>query len=291
MVLFPPQISHIEEIIHTFWESAPENCMQPGGKEKVWDTPLLGVGAGDDPLFAALKKMIGPFFWTPLEAYVQAFPATKIKPADLRVLVYILPQTSSTREDQRAQDTFPSQRWAASRFYGERFNRALRRHLSERLCAAGYPAVAPELLPDFAYRKSKKFGIASNWSERHAAFIAGLGTFGLSDGLITRRGKAVRFGSVVADISLPVTPRPYGDNHHAWCLWYAKRSCAACVRRCPVAAISTAGGHDKDECFRYIRQTTAPYVHEHFGLGDTPCGLCQVGIPCEYQVPPAVLKI
>ncbi|MFO7832459.1 MAG: 4Fe-4S ferredoxin [Desulfuromonadaceae bacterium] len=286
---FPHKTAHIEEIIHTFWEDALENRMNPGGEEKVWDSPLMGIAAGDDPLFSKLKKMIGPFFWTPLEAYTQAFPTVKVKAANLRVIVYILPQTDVTREDQRAEDTLPSRRWAASRFYGEQFNRALRKHLAQRLCTAGYPAVAPELLPDFAYRKSKKFGIASNWSERHAAFIAGLGTFGLSDGLITRRGKAVRFGSVVAEIPLPITPRPYGDNHHAWCLWYARHTCGACVRRCPIDAISTESGHDKEACFRYIRQTTAPYVHEHFDLGDTPCGLCQVGIPCEYQVPPALL--
>jgi ferredoxin len=264
--------------------------MQPGGEEKVWDSPLWGVAAGNDPLFSNLKEMIGSFFWTPAEAYTQAFPDVKVNAADLRVIVYILPQTDLTRKDQRAEDTLPSRRWAASRFYGEQFNRALRRHLAQRLCEAGYPAVAPELLPDFAYRKSKQFGIASNWSERHAAFIAGLGTFGLSDGLITRRGKAVRFGSVVANIPLPVTPRAYGEDHHAWCLWYAKQSCAACVKRCPVDAISTRNGHDKEQCFRYIRQTTAPYVHERFGLGDTPCGLCQVGIPCEFQIPPTLIK-
>jgi epoxyqueuosine reductase QueG len=290
MKSFPAQTKYIEDIVRTFWDSAPENSIHLENAEKVWDHPILGIAAGDDKWFMRLKKMIGPFFWTPLEAYSQAFPHHDACASELRVIVYVLPQTEHTRREQRSEKTLPGWRWAAARFYGEQFNRALRRHLSQTLCTAGYPAVAPELLPDFAYRKSKKFGIASNWSERHAAFIAGLGTFGLSDGLITPKGKAVRIGSVVARIPLPVTPRAYGENHHAWCLWYAKQSCAACVKRCPVDAISTRNGHDKEQCFRYIRQTTAPYVHERFGLGDTPCGLCQVGIPCEFQIPPTLIK-
>jgi hypothetical protein len=35
---------------------------------------------------------------------------------------------------------------------------------------------------------------ASSWSERHAAHAAGLGTFGLCDGLITAKGKAMQGG-------------------------------------------------------------------------------------------------
>ena len=62
---------------------------------------------------------------------------------------------------------------------------------------------------------------ASLLSERHAAYAAGLGTFGLCDGLITPKGKAMRCGSVVARIQIAATPRPYED-HHAYCLFYAK---------------------------------------------------------------------
>ena len=45
-------------------------------------------------------------------------------------------------------------------------------------------------------KMSEKYGMASCWSERHAAFVSGLGTFGLCDGLITPVGKAMRCGSV-----------------------------------------------------------------------------------------------
>jgi epoxyqueuosine reductase QueG len=52
-------------------------------------------------------------------------------------------------------------------------------------------------LPEWSRRPSEKYVFSSNWSERHAAYTAGLGTFGLCDGLITPLGKAMRVGEGV----------------------------------------------------------------------------------------------
>jgi epoxyqueuosine reductase len=282
-------VIQVEGIICDFWASAPSNSLRFETGEKAWAIPHIAVAKGDDPLFLRNKEMIGSFLWTPEEAYALAFPDTPVPAGELRVISYVLPQTPETRADQRMEKTVPAERWARSRFHGEEFNCDLRLHLAETLTRAGHPSVAPERLPGFAYRQSERFGLASNWSERHAAFVAGLGTFSLSDAMITRWGKAVRFGSVVSHINLPVTKRAYGDDHLAWCLWYAKGTCGVCAKRCPAGAITTRAGHDKQACFNYIRETTAPYATRTYGTGATPCGLCQVKIPCEFQVPPALL--
>lgn len=272
----------VESVIRDFCASARNSLQMPTG-EPAWSEPQIAYARGDDPLFAQLKNDIGPFYWTPLEAFRLAWPNLPATAADLAVIVYILPQTEATRLDQREATLVPAERWARSRFHGEEFNRALRLHLAEQLTGDGFPAVAPERLDGFAYRDSERFGIASNWSERHTAWIAGLGTFGLSDGLITRVGKAVRFGSVVARVELEATPRPY-TGHQDWCLWYAKGTCGVCMKRCPIDAI-TEEGHDKPACFDYIRNVTAPFVRDNYGTEDTPCGLCQVKIPCEGRSP------
>ena len=277
-----PDKSWIEATIRSFCAS-PENSLHNDAGEPAWGEPQVGYASGDDPLFPKLKEDIGPFYWTPLEAFRLGQPDLQVEDSQLTVISYVLPQTEATRLEQRQATEVPAERWARSRFHGEHFNCALRLHLAEKLTQAGHPAVAPERLDTFAYQKSARFGIASNWSERHTAWVAGHGTFGLSDGLITPVGKAVRFGSVVAKILLAATPRPY-TGHQDWCLWYAKGGCGACMRRCPVEAI-TAEGHDKAACFKYIREVAAPYVHEHYGTSDTPCGLCQVKIPCEEKVP------
>jgi len=276
------RMAWIERIVLDFWASAANTLGYPSG-EKAWARPHLAVARGGDPLYEQLKADIGPFFWTPEEAFALAFPDAPLPASRLSVISYILPQTALTRADQRLATEVPAERWARSRFFGEEFNCALRLHLAGALTGAGFPAVAPERLPGFAYRQSEKYGLASNWSERHTAWIAGHGTFGLSDGLITPLGKAVRFGSVVAAIDLEPTPRPYA-GHQDWCLWYAKGTCGACIRRCPAAAITEAG-HDKEGCFAYIRNVTSPYTTKHYGTGATSCGLCQVRIPCEAKNP------
>jgi len=48
------------------------------------------------------------------------------------------------------------------------------------------------LSPPFKRETSEKYGYASSWSERHIAYVAGLGTFGFCDDLITPVGKAMR---------------------------------------------------------------------------------------------------
>jgi ferredoxin len=272
----------IEKIIHDFCTSSA-NSLENGTGEPAWGVPQVAYARADDLSFAQVKRDIGSFYWTPLEAFLLAYPDAKVDSSQLAVICYILPQTEATRLDQRVATEMPAERWARSRFHGEAFNCALRLHLAERLIQAGFPAVAPERLPGFDYRTSERFGIASNWSERHTAWIAGLGTFGLSDGLITRVGKAVRFGSVVVKMDLTATVRPYA-GHQDWCLWYAKGTCGACIKRCPADAITFAG-HDKPKCFDYIRNVTTPYVRDHYGTGATPCGLCQVKIPCEARSP------
>jgi epoxyqueuosine reductase QueG len=272
----------VEQIIRDFCASPANNLGNATG-EPAWEQPLFGYARGDDSLFERLKNDIGPFYWTPLEAFEQIYPASGATAEELSVISYILPQTAATRRDQQLEITLPAERWARSRFHGEAFNCALRLHLAGQLTSAGYPAMAPERASSFDYRQSDRFGLASNWSERHTAWVAGLGTFGLSDGLITRVGKAVRFGSVVVRMALEATPRPY-SGHQDWCLWYARGTCGACIKRCPIDAITEAG-HDKPKCFHYIRKVTAPYVQEKYGTGATPCGLCQVKIPCEDRTP------
>ena len=273
----------VEQLIREYWATSPLNILKEGCDEKAWDEPLVGFARASHPLFRQFAKDLSPFYWTPEQAFQLAFPDSLEKAEELCVICWVLPQTAATRADQGQVKDLPAERWARSRDYGERFNCALRLHIAATLTSAGYPAVAPERLPEFGIQRSERVGIASNWSERHTAHVAGLGTFGLSDGLITQRGKAVRFGSVVACIDLPGTPHAY-DNHQAWCLWYAKGTCGNCARRCPVDAIKETG-HDKDKCFNYIDQITAPYAQKTFGTEATPCGLCQVHIPCEERIP------
>jgi epoxyqueuosine reductase len=271
----------VHDLILELWD-APENDMRLAEPEKAWDQPLIAFANGADPVWEQYKTVVGPFHWTPAEAFAQTFPDASVTPEALTVISWILPQTAATKHEQRAQTVYPAQRWARTRVYGEQFNHQLRLQVAARLTAAGYPAVAPVETAQWGTRDSEEYIYASTWSERHAAYAAGLGTFGLCDGLITPRGKAMRAGSVVVRLALPPSPRPYTD-HRAYCLFFSKGSCRACIDRCPAGALSPKG-HDKVACKAHLDRSRA-YVTEHYGFEGYGCGLCQVGVPCESEIP------
>jgi epoxyqueuosine reductase len=250
-----------------------------GSATEWFDAPLVGVAGGADPLFADYKRHVGPAHWTPLEAFTHGFPGVAAAPDELAVISWVLPHADATRRANRAQAVLPAERWAQGKATGEALNNALRARVVELLASTGVDAVAPVLLP--AWRQPGP--VTSVWSERHAAYAAGLGTFGLCDGLITPLGKAMRCGSVVARMALPPTPRPYRD-HHAYCLAFSDGSCRACAARCPVGAI-TDEGHDKLACSAYLAKVEREFLRPRFGISTTSCGLCQTGVPCESRIP------
>jgi epoxyqueuosine reductase len=276
----------IENVVKEFVASSPENAMWEGGAERMWAEPLVGFSRGDDPLYQQIKEDIGSFYWTPRDAYALAFPdEAGVQPAELTVANWVLPQTEATRIDNRRQRKYPSHRWSRTRLFGEKFNDLLRSHVVAVLRAAGVDAVAPVLSPSWSGAMSDRYGFASNWSERHAAYVSGLGTFGLCDGLITPVGKAMRCGSVIVRAALPPTERPYADIH-AYCLFYSRGTCGACMQRCPVGAV-TAAGHDKNTCLGFLGGVALPYSRKQYKVDIYSCGLCQTAVPCESRIPRA----
>lgn len=272
----------IEKAIRDFIVASPLNSMRNESKDPAWDDVLVGFASGADPIWQQYKEYVGPFHWTPWEVFTQHCPGEPAGAADLTVVSWVLPQRQAVRRANRRSRRYPAEEWARIRVYGEEFNAALRRHMVDAFERAGHRAVAPMLAPNWAIVKSARFSYASSWSERHAAHAAGLGTFGLCDGLITAKGKAMRVGSVVAHLSVKPTPRPYSD-HRAYCLFFVDGSCGKCIERCPAGAITRAG-HDKEKCRRHLARSRE-HVKKTYRFEGYGCGLCQVGVPCEARIP------
>lgn len=235
----------------------------------LFDPPLLGFAAADDPLFAALRApgVVGPQLLLP----GQWLPGAQ------SVVSVCMPFSAAVRESNRRDRRAPSFGWLHARYEGQAFIGALLRYLMQKLAAAGCRAAAPSLDPRFQSWSGDAdggYGFNSNWSERHAAYVAGLGTFGLSAGLITEKGVAARYGSLITDAAFPPSERKYTEVYE-----YCNR-CGACVRNCPAGAISLEQGKDHAPCSRFVDWTAEKY-HPRYG-----CGKCQVGVPCEHARPP-----
>ena len=273
----------ITSLIEDFIADSPENTLQNPAQDRAFENPLVGFSNGADSLYERYKEVVGPYHWTPKEIFDLTFPETQVQSGDLTVISWILPQTELTKRDNRKETVYPSERWARARVFGEEVNVKLRRAMVSALESKGNLAVAPVLSPLWERKPSDRFILASTWSERHAAYAAGLGTFGVCDGLITPRGKAMRCGSVVAAVAIPPTPRPY-LHHRAYCLYYTRGICGKCISRCPAGALSRFG-HDKIKCREHVRTIGGKYVKSHYGFDGFGCGLCQTKVPCESRVP------
>lgn len=245
---------------------------------KIFETPIFAFGSAEDEYFMLLKgpSAIGSHFMLPKEW----LPRAKT------VISFFLPFTDAIKKSNSTDISWPSNEWLHGRIEGQAFINKLCTYLNTELIKAGYNSIVPSLDKRFWSKAGFKVGSSSsdrmedssltytsNWSERHAAFVCGLGTFGLSKGLITPKGIAGRLGSVITELYLLPDKREY-KNIYEYC-----SMCGACVKKCPVNAISIDKGKNHIICSDFLDITAEKYKPRY------GCGKCQVQVPCQNSIP------
>jgi epoxyqueuosine reductase QueG len=276
----------LEDLANEFMDSPENSNGNPAVLEKAFSNPIFGYAQGADSIWGTFKNSVDPNYMTPREVFNLAYPENSAGD-NLSVMVFVLPQTSQTMKDQNKATDILSERWARSRGSHKRVVDGLASHLKTNLDSLGIMSVIPDHLAEWKTFTSASFQLTSSWSHRHAGFAAGLGTFGLCDGLITKIGKAHRMGSLIIDHPLPVTPRDYEiDDYNKYCLYFNSNTCGQCIKRCPVGAI-TDKGHNKTLCWKFLK-ASIPYVATNWpeAAGAYGCGLCQSKVPCATKIPP-----
>lgn len=258
-----------------------KNLYHRTGADRFFEEPSVRVASATDPFFFKFKEIIGPFHWTPDEVLKRKFPDAEAK----SVICWVLPVCRTARETNGKETLRPSVEWAAVRSFGEMLNEEMCGQMAKLLTHAGWPSIPPHLEQREVYPApgwdTKNF--TSNWSERHAAFVAGAGTFGLSASLITEHGTAMRLGSIVTALELPPDTRLYGDDPFAWCT-----RCGVCIRRCPAHAVGKEfADRDKPACAGYAVREIGRDREQVYGWADRAlgCALCQTAVPCEFRRP------
>jgi len=276
---------------------SPENRLLDFPGCHIFDAPVIGIADGDDPVFEEFLQAVSPNHFLPRQLMEEHFPAADL--SVLRVVSWAFPFSAGVRQSNR-EGQFPSKLYSMARNNGAALMEQVAQRMLALLDSQGAVALVPASLEAYTASRCSTYTFTSTWSERHVAYAAGLGRFGLSGALLTPVGSHVRFSSLVVNLPLSITSRPDGD-YRAPCLESGGETCNACITRCPVGAISSEG-MDKSKCYQMrqrVRETClVPYEKEFhllpatvstsgrrrsgFSLG---CALCQCGVPCEGMLP------
>ena len=234
----------------------------PHSENTGWKSPLVAYARADDPLFIELKNIVNP---------THALPQDFLSEAQT-VITYFLPFENRVVESNKP-GRYSSRTWALSYIETNRLIEALNEHLQQVLVEQGYKAVFVPATHNF-----DKKTLLSDWSHRSAAYIAGLGTFGLNHMLITENGCCGRIGSIITDLELPPTPRYTKEL----CLYKANGNCGRCTKRCVNKAL-TIDTLDKHKCYEMCL-INSERLSDFESIADV-CGKCLVNVPCSIKAP------
>ncbi|MCL2280121.1 MAG: 4Fe-4S binding protein [Oscillospiraceae bacterium] len=233
---------------------------------RIYNTPIFAFGSVNDELYDKYKsdEVIGSHFLSPMEW----LPTAKT------VISFFLPYSEKINIANSENNQWPADEWLHGRYEGQQMLIELLNHIVKNLSDIGFLSIAPA--NDSRYKvgnTEENIKFTSNWSERHIAYACGLGTFGLSKGIITKSGMSGRLGSILTELNLPKNHRDYNDTYE-YCTM-----CGACIVRCPVQAISFTNGKNSSLCSDFLDRVLEKH-NLRYG-----CGKCQVGVPCESEIP------
>lgn len=240
-----------------------------------WGEVQIGFADARSPEFQKLKTSVVPDHVMPEEV---------LRDASI-VISYFLPFCREMAKTN-AGGRISSPEWALAYEETNALFAELNPYLIEKLKAVGVRAAVSAEATAF-----DRTILKSKWSQRHVAYLAGLGTLGLNNMLITDKGCCGRLSSLVTDLDIqPDLPR-----REEACIYKRTGKCAVCVRNCPSGALSVKG-YNRRSCFGVCRENAKKY--NQFGnsytsnaggaieeTGSEVCGKCVVGIPCAFLDP------
>ena len=237
-----------------------ERLVQEAETVTRYRTPLVGFASAQDPRFQELCEIAAPDHLLPSD----------LLPGARSVVSFFLPFAPWVVEANARHREQVAREWAMAYVETNALLGRIGAHLIESLAVRGIHAAAEPPTHNF-----DPVTLVSHWSHKSVAVIAGLGSFGLHQMVITDSGCAGRFGSLVLDAELPVT---CGEPQER-CLYYQDGSCLECVQRCPAEALDATLPFDRQGC--YERLLGVAKMYEELGQADV-CGKCAIG-PCSFE--------
>ena len=226
--------------------------------KNIWKEPIVGFADANGPYISALKEIVTP---------AHLLPGDFMENPNI-VISYYVPFTEELAAlNMNVEGNLAAQEWSDAYNLTNTMIQDINQYVADFLNEMGYRAVSPT---GVIFDKER---ILSNWSQRHIAYAAGLGTFGINNMLISEKGCCGRYGSVVAD--LPVEPDQILKEER--CLYKKNGGCKKCVKNCFSGALTTEG-FDRKKCYEIC-------MINDVRTGADVCGKCDIDIPCAFKAP------
>lgn len=226
-----------------------------------WKEPIIAYADAMDKMFYNLKEAVSASHALPKDLLTEA----------KTVVTYFIPFDELVVKSN-IEGKESSKIWVKAYIETNQLILDLNTNIRDELKELGYNS---NIIPATHNFDEKK--LISDWSHRHVAFIAGLGTFGLNNMLITDKGCCGRIGSFVTDLKIEPTKRKDKEN----CLYKHMNVCKKCVGRCVNNALKI-DSFDRHKCYEMCLYNDK--FHSDQGLADV-CGKCLVNVPCSITNP------
>lgn len=221
-----------------------------------WKEPLIAYADPMDERFHELREIVSPSHGLPKDLLPEA---KTVVAYFIPFEDYIIKSNIEGRECSKA--------WGQAYVETNKLILDLNTYIKDELNKLGYKSNIIPATHNFDVKK-----LISDWSHRHVAYIAGLGSFGLNNMLITEKGTCGRVGTFITDLKIEPTKRNNIEN----CLYKYANVCKKCVDRCVNDALKI-DYFDRHKCYEMCLYNDN--FHSDIGLVDV-CGKCLVNVPC-----------
>lgn len=246
----------VARIIRKIINKAAEEGIRWGIYETKYRQPLIGFLDASDKRFLTIKDQVNPKILSPNDI---------LRGAET-VVSFFFPFAPDIVDKNRRKEGDPDVSWLYAYAQTNVLISSTCEDIRDALSSLGIAVGWVE--PTHNFDKST---LLSRWSHKSIGYMAGLGRFGLHQMIITPLGCAGRFGSLVLNYHLEPT-EPLLAPEAGVCPALDGKVCNACIKACPVGAISS-DGVDKHKCFDHLNEVNERY---RLVVGDEvdACGKC-----------------
>ena len=230
---------------------------------KLWKKPIVKIIPAKDEKLNILKNAISPEHFMPNDILSDA----------KNIISFFIPFRENIVESN-IEGTMASKEWAMAYIHTNALIKAINDKIEILMENNGYKTGKIPATHNFDEEK-----LISNWSHRHIAYIAGIGTFGINNMLITKNGCCGRFDSIITNYELNKYNQAIEIKEK--CLSKLNRACGICQKKCIVNAYEN-NNYNRHKCYEQCLKNAKH--HEKIGYADV-CGKCLVGLPCSIKEP------